>query len=92
MDRGLSPLLKTVSAGMEETAGLLAPPSKGGLIAGFAGGGASAGVMTAPIININFNGPVSMRSEEDIALLAQKIEEERYRQEMRRARAQGRRG
>jgi hypothetical protein len=32
-----------------------------------------------------------MRSEEEIALLAQKIEEERYRQEVRRARAQGRR-
>ena len=90
MDRGLSPLLKTVAAGMEETAGLLSPPSKGGLVAGFAGGGASAGVMAAPI-NINFNGPVYMRSEEEIALLAQKIEEERYRQEVRRARAQGRR-
>jgi phage-related protein len=94
MDRGLSPLLRAVSDGMEETAGLLSPPSKGGLVASFAGAGSSGAMVgamaTAPIVH--FHGPVYMRSEEDIALLAQKIEEERYRQEMRRARAQGRRG
>lgn len=88
MDRGLTPLLNTVASGMGETMGLLSP-SRGPVLAGSV---SPIGSVAVPATNIHFHGPVSMRNEEDIALLAKKIAEEQYKELIRRSRAQGRRG